>query len=83
MACGKAVIVSEISEFRYLITNKVGLSFKTGDALSLAQSMKDMMTNDEWKEMGKRGRNLVKNFTWDKIALKYEGFLQDIVSGVK
>ncbi len=78
MSCGKAVIVSDISEFCFVVQNKAGLSFKSGDTSSLARSMKDMITNDERKEMGMRGRDLVKDFTWDRIAQKFEGFLQTL-----
>jgi len=75
MAYAKPIIVSDISEFCYVLQNKAGISFKTGDALSLSQSMKEIMLSNERKEMGQRGRNWVKDFTWDKIALKYEDFL--------
>jgi len=79
MACGKAVIVSEISEFRYVTRNRAGTSFKTGDAFSLALSMKELITNSDRKEMGLRGKRWVKDFTWDKIALKYEQFLYTVL----
>ncbi len=81
MACGKAVVVSEIPNFSYITTIRAGISFKAGDALSLAQSMKDLMASSERKEMGQRGRNWVKSYTWDKMALKYEKFLHDVVEG--
>ena len=79
MACGKAVIVSDIPEFGFVRDAKAGMSFRTGDARSLFQSMKNMMTHDERKEMGQKGRDLVKAFTWDKIALRYEDVLQEII----
>lgn len=79
MACSKAVIVSEIPELSYVIKNKAGISFKTEDSISLAQSMKDLLISNERKEMGQRGRVWVKDFTWDKIALKYEKFLTDVL----
>ena len=75
MACGKAVIVSDIPEFGFVRDAKAGMSFRTGDARSLFQSMKNMMTHDERKEMGQKGRDLVKAFTWDKIALRFEEVL--------
>jgi len=78
MACGKAVIVSDIPELRYVTQNKAGISFKTGDSISLAQSMKDLLISNERKEMGQRGREYVKDFTWDKIALRYEEFLLNV-----
>ena len=79
MACGKAVVVSDLPEFNFIIDKKTGIPFKAGNSPSLAQSMRDMMTNHERKEMGLRGRNSVRNLTWDKIALKYEGFLCGIL----
>ena len=75
MACGKAVIVSDIPEFGFVRDAKAGMSFRTGDARSLFQSMKNMMTHDERKEMGQKGRDLVKAFTWDRIAIKFEEVL--------
>ena len=80
MACEKAVIVSDIPEFSFVTDNRTGISFKTGDATSLAKSMKNCITSNERKEMGKRGRGWVKDFTWDRIALKYEGFLYDVLN---
>ncbi|MEW6571714.1 MAG: glycosyltransferase family 4 protein [Nitrospirota bacterium] len=79
MACGKAVVVSELPELRYVIINRAGLSFRTGDALTLTQSMKELMTNIERKEMGERGRDWVKEFTWEKIAEQYEQFLYKVL----
>jgi glycosyltransferase involved in cell wall biosynthesis len=79
MACGKPLVVSDIPELRYVMQSEAGISFKTGDALSLAQSMKDLMATSERKEMGQRGREYVKGFTWDRIALKYEQFLHEVV----
>jgi glycosyltransferase involved in cell wall biosynthesis len=80
MACGKAVIVSDIPEFGFVRDVRAGMSFRTGDALSLAQSMKDMVTHRERREMGKRGREWVKQFTWDRVARKFEEVLYDILS---
>jgi glycosyltransferase involved in cell wall biosynthesis len=80
MACGKAVIVSDIPEFDFVREAKAGMSFVTGDARSLARSMKDMVTHHERKEMGERGREWVRQLTWDKIALSFEEFLSEVVS---
>ncbi len=79
MACGKPVIVSNIPEFSCIVKNRVGVCFKTGDAISLAGSMKDLMISSEKREMGKRGKDLVKDFTWDKVALGYERFLFRVI----
>lgn len=82
MACGKPFVVSDIPEFVFARDFGMG-TFKAGDARSLAQCMKDMVTHSERKEIGKRGREWVKGLSWDKIALEFEAFLQDVVSGVR
>jgi hypothetical protein len=41
--------------------------------------MKELITNSDRKEMGLRGKRWVKDFTWDKIALKYEQFLYTVL----
>jgi len=79
MACGKAVIVSDIPEFGFVRDFRMGMSFKTGDARSLAQSMKDMVQCSERKEMGKRGSEWVKDFTWEKIAVRFEEALSAVM----
>lgn len=81
MGSGKPVIVSEIPEFHFVTEQKAGLSFKMGDALSLAQSMRQCitLTGDERAKIGQRGRNRVKDFTWNNIAMKYEEFLYEVL----
>lgn len=79
MACGKAMIVSNIPEFRYITINRAGVSFKTGDANSLSSTMKDLMVNNERKEMGRRGRKFVGELTWERISSKFEESLYRII----
>jgi glycosyltransferase involved in cell wall biosynthesis len=79
MAMGKAVVASDIPELSYVTSNRAGTSFKTGDTLSLAQSMKDLAASNERREMGQRGRDWVKSYTWENVALKYEGFLKTVL----
>jgi glycosyltransferase involved in cell wall biosynthesis len=81
MAYGKAVIVSDISELRYVTQCKAGMSFKTEDARSLAHAMESLLASDERKEMGRRGKRWVSAYTWDKMALSYERFLSGVLSG--
>ncbi len=81
MACGKAVVVSGIPEFAFVTKSGAGIPFKTGSAASLAQSMKFMAASKERKGMGQRGRQWVKEFTWDRTAEEYERFLSGIVAG--
>jgi len=75
-ACGKPVIVSDIPELRYVVDAGFGISFKTGDAYDLAEKMKYLHENEALRrEMGNRGREYAKNYTWDTIAAKFEEFL--------
>jgi glycosyltransferase involved in cell wall biosynthesis len=80
MASGKAIIVSDIPELSNITSNGAGLSFKTGDTLSLTQAMKDLLASNERGEMGQRGRDWVKSYTWDNMAFKYEKYLQQVVA---
>ncbi len=80
-ACGKPVIVSDIPELRYAVDAGFGISFKTGDASDLAAKIRFLNENRTLREeMGRKAREYVKNYTWDKIALDYERFLLDIVA---
>jgi glycosyltransferase involved in cell wall biosynthesis len=78
MASGKAIIVSDTSESSYIIKNRAGMPFKAGNARSLSQSMKDLISSDKRQLMGQRGRDFVKNLTWDRVALNYEEFLYKV-----
>jgi len=75
LACGKPVMVSDISEFSFIADIKAGSTFKTEDPSSLALSMKELMISSEREKMGRNGRDYVRDFTWEKIALIYEEFL--------
>jgi glycosyltransferase involved in cell wall biosynthesis len=73
IACCKAVIASDIPELAYITENRAGISFKSGDAVSLARAMKDLAVRQDRNEMGQRGRALVRDCTWDIIAGRFEG----------
>jgi glycosyltransferase involved in cell wall biosynthesis len=75
LACGKAAVVSDIPEFFFVTQSGAGVPFKSGDPASLAHSMKSLAGSEELGEMGRRGREWVKDFTWDRIAEQYEKFL--------
>ncbi len=79
LASGKPVIVSDIPEFDFVTERGAGISFRTGDALSLARSLTDLTLSDKREVMGQRGREWVKDYTWDKIALRFELFLLQVL----
>jgi glycogen(starch) synthase len=79
-ACGKPVIVSDIPELKYAVDAGFGLSFRMVDAKDLAEKMNFLLNNNSLRqEMGKKAREYVRNFTWDKIAIEYEKYLLGIV----
>lgn len=81
MACGKALIVSDIEEFSFIYRNGAGVLFNTGDAASLLQKLKDLMIRSDRHEMGNKGKAMVSEYTWDKISLLYEQFLLTVSGG--
>ena len=78
MACAKAVLVSDIPEFSFITEKGAGASFKSGDVNSLFQAMKGLALNNTRREMGERGRNLVRGHSWDRIAAQFEDFLKRV-----
>ena len=79
MACGKALLVSDIPELRDVVEWGGGVAFKTSDAKSLAQSMTMLAARADLREMGQRGRDWVKNYTWDNIAVRFEAALYAVL----
>ncbi|HET6514608.1 MAG TPA: glycosyltransferase family 4 protein [Thermodesulfovibrionales bacterium] len=77
LACSRPVIVSDIPGFRYVVRQRAGISFRPGDARSLAEAMKNLMKSSERREMGQRGRDSLQNLSWEAIALQYENFLEE------
>jgi glycosyltransferase involved in cell wall biosynthesis len=75
LSLSKGVIVSDIREFFFVTQSGAGISFRSGDPASLAKCMKDFALREDLRVMGQRGRDLVKDYTWDKVAAKFEEFL--------
>ncbi|MEF9426227.1 MAG: glycosyltransferase family 4 protein [Candidatus Mariimomonas ferrooxydans] len=78
MAYGKPIVASDIPELSYIVNWGAGKAFNTGNAISLAQAMKKLIMSNRREEMGEKGRERVKDYTWDRIASKYERFLEGI-----
>ena len=79
MACGKAILVSNIPELHAVVEQGAGIAFTAGDPVSLARSMKALAAREDLREMGQRGRDWVKNYTWERIALRFEEFLCQVL----
>ena len=75
-ALGKAIIVSDIPELEYVVDNGFGIAFKSGDAKDLNKKIKYLWNNSRvLLDMGKNARKFAKNYTWEKMADKYEQYL--------
>jgi len=77
---GKALIVSDIPELRYVVENGFGVSFKSENSEDFKEKINYLWNNEDFiLEMGKKGIEYAKNFTWDKIALEFENYLWDMI----
>ncbi len=78
-AIGKPIIVSDIPELRFVTENGFGISFRSEDACSLRETIEHLLQNEILlEEMGKRGRDYARNFTWNSIVEEYEKFLERV-----
>ncbi|MBI5739428.1 MAG: glycosyltransferase family 4 protein [Nitrospirae bacterium] len=76
LACGKAVIASDIPELRYIADNGIGLTFRSGSPQDLADKLSVLLEDKSLREqLGDKGRKYASGFLWDEIALMYERFL--------
>jgi len=82
MACGKALLVSDIPEFDYIVKNGIGISFTNGNIQSLAEAIVKMLSICDCKKMGHTGRIFMKELNWDRVALQYEEFLENLIKGL-
>jgi glycogen synthase len=78
-ACGKPVIVSNRPELQYTVDAGFGISFKSGDPEDLAEKMNFLLNHSSLrKEMGRKAREYARDYTWDRIAVRYENLLAEI-----
>jgi glycosyltransferase involved in cell wall biosynthesis len=75
-ACGKALVVSDIPELRFVEEQGFGISFQSGSADGLCEKMKMLLNDTELRErLGSKGRKYAGNYTWDRIAKQFEDAL--------
>ncbi len=85
MACGKAVIASDLPGVRNLVEKGInGLLVNPRDSIDLAEKMEKLLGNKSMcRRMGKNGRKKAeKEFGWKKIALKIEDVYLNAVKGL-
>jgi glycosyltransferase involved in cell wall biosynthesis len=79
LACGKAVIASDIPELGYIAKEGIGLTCKSGSSQDLADKLSVILEDKNLrKQLGDKGRIYASKFLWDEIALMFERFLVEI-----
>jgi glycosyltransferase involved in cell wall biosynthesis len=80
-ACGRAVLVSDIPELSFPVEAGYGRAFRCGAPEDLAGKLSSLLGDAELRaEMGKRAREYVKDYTWERIAGDYVSYLEGILS---
>lgn len=70
-ACELPIIIKDSADMRERIKNKNGLTYEESNVKNLENKIEEMLQSD-YKEMGKRGRDLiVKESSWDNIAKEF------------
>jgi glycosyltransferase involved in cell wall biosynthesis len=79
MAYGKPVIANDMPSLReVVIDGKTGILFEGLQEENLLRKMLLLTRNQKMRtEMGKAGRDFIKNFTWNRIADEFYGFIQE------
>jgi glycosyltransferase involved in cell wall biosynthesis len=79
-SCGKPIIVSDIPVFSYVVQAGFGVSFRKDDPKDLAEKIKFLYEREDMVfEMGKKGIEFAKNYTWDRIAYLYEEYIKSLL----
>jgi len=69
MACGKPIVASNVSEVSQVVRNdENGFLVPPGDSKAIANAILKIYNRNLFKKMGKRSREIVKNYDWDNIA---------------
>ena len=76
-ACGKPLVVSDIEEMSFVEENNFGLRFPAGSAKGLKDKMALLLRDDALRtELGARGREYSRRFSWSSVAKEFENTLE-------
>lgn len=83
MASGIPIISSNLGGIPDIVKHgENGLLAKPCDVQSLAYELRCLLENTKLrKRLGDNGKRLVKNYSWDKIALETENLYRDMIEG--
>jgi phosphatidylinositol alpha-mannosyltransferase len=82
MAAGTPVVASNIEGFAYVVTHeKEGLLAPPRDAAALADTLVQLLTDaDRRQEMGRRGQEKARQFSWDRVSQQVLAFYQRVAA---
>jgi len=82
MAAGTPVVASNIEGFAYVVTHeKEGLMVPPRDAAALADTLVQLLTDaDRRQEMGRRGQEKARQFSWDRVSQQVLAFYQRVAA---
>jgi phosphatidylinositol alpha-mannosyltransferase len=85
MACGKAVIASEIHGYREVVhNNENGLLFQAGSSEDLAHKIEQLILNNVLKEkLEINARRHAEIHSWEKITNRIEDYYQSLIKQYK
>lgn len=80
-ASGLPMVTSDLETFKCIINDGYnGLFTKRGDPKSLADAISYLLENEDLrKRMGKNAKERVREYTWEKIAEKYERVYEEVL----
>ncbi len=82
-ATGAPVVVSAIPELSYAVDGGFGVPFRTGDAGELASVLGRLIDEPGLRQrLSENARETARAYTWDIIAVRYEGFLESVVQSI-
>jgi len=81
MACGVPIIASKIGGVPDVVKNgKNGLLVPPKDPKALADAIIYLLENEDIRRrMGERGKDMVKSYSWEKIAEQYEKVYKELL----
>jgi len=82
MAAGTPVIASNIEGFAYVVAHdQEGLLVPPRDAAALADALMQLLGDaDRRREMGRRGQEKARQFSWDRVSQQVLDFYQRVAS---
>ncbi len=82
MACGRAVVASDIPGYRSVVQPEVnGVMFEPGDRAGLARTLAALADDPERRQaLATRGRARALEFAWPRVTDRIEAVYREVVA---